>query len=162
MEIAGEDEVNYGGKKPPMGSWGRWAKAYLNQLPEGKVKWLGRMPIQQYANWLKSSWCHLYLSEPFVTSWSFLEASSCNIPIVASKYQSIIELAPSNQNILYVDHHNRLELTNAVLKQLQRTNEDHLEADTGLPPHESRETHLSNLILQIGNRPHWIDPRPCH
>ena len=157
IEIAGEDEVNYGSIKPPLGSWGKWAKAYLSQIPTKKVKWMGRMPLDKYAAWLKSSWCHIYLSEPFVTSWSFLEAVRCGIPIVASKYESIMEIAPSNKNILYVDHHDRLRLVEAVCQQLRKECQEESPPEDGAKSTGSGESGIAALILQIGNRPHLID-----
>ena len=105
IEIAGRDEINYGGRKPKgFKSWGEWAKDYLkeNKVNEN-VEWLGYLSIDDYLCWMSKSWCHLYLTHPYVLSWSFLEALTIGCPIVASKVDPVLEFA-SDSKINLVDH----------------------------------------------------------
>lgn len=115
VEIAGTDSINYGGTTPKAGSWKKWAidKLAAAEISD-RVNWLGRLPLNAYANWLKSSWCHVYLSEPFVTSWSLIEACHCAIPMVATKSPSTDEFSNLNPFMLQIDHSNNNELEEAI------------------------------------------------
>lgn len=105
IEIAGNDEICYGGRRPPEGTWGQWAKKKFekNNLAN-RVKWMGRMDLSRYTEWLQSSWCHVYLTEPFVLSWSYLEALACGIPIVASDTNPLKEFKYISENVWFVNH----------------------------------------------------------
>lgn len=93
IEILGEDKICYGGLPPNKNqSWAEWAKQYLREAGvENKVIWKGRMNYFDYRDWLQGSWCHVYLSQPFVASWSLLEALMTGIPIVANEVSPIQE-----------------------------------------------------------------------
>ena len=115
VEIAGTDTINYGGIVPKAGSWKKWANEKLIKAEiSDRVHWLGRLSFNEYANWLKSSWCHVYLSEPFVTSWSLIEACHCAIPMVATQSPSTDEFSHLNPFMLQIDHHNSDELAEAI------------------------------------------------
>ncbi|AII46649.1 hypothetical protein KR49_09365 [Synechococcus sp. KORDI-49] len=104
IEIAGTDEMNYGGAKPPEGSWGNWARAFLErQGVSGSVSWLGYLPLERYVRWLQSSWCHVYLTQPFVVSWSLMEALACGCPLLASDVAPVRDFCGEGSAEL-VDH----------------------------------------------------------
>jgi glycosyltransferase involved in cell wall biosynthesis len=115
VEIAGTDSVNYGGLKPPEGSWKKWAQALLlkHNLSD-RVCWKDYLSLVDYVDWLKRSWCHIYLSEPFVTSWSFIEACHCAIPMVATRSQAIDEFCHLNPYLIQVDHTSEDEFVAAI------------------------------------------------
>ncbi len=120
VEIAGTDTVSYGGKLPKEKSWKKWALNFLNQ--EGianRVKWLGTMPLAEYANWLKQTWCHVYFSEPYVTSWSLIEALYCQIPMVISDNKLVDEFSQLSANIIKADHNNKAEVVEAISKKIR-------------------------------------------
>ena len=75
---------------------------------------MGTMPLKRYADWLKSSWCHIYFSEPFVTSWSFIEAVNCGIPMVASSTKASLEYINLNKNLTVANHKNPPEILCAI------------------------------------------------
>ena len=57
VEIAGEDQICYGGNPPNEGSFGKWAKSRLKQwIDEGRVEFLGRL-AQDYPGWLQRAGC---------------------------------------------------------------------------------------------------------
>ncbi len=115
VEIAGTDTISYGGVAPPDGSWKNWAVALLKQHNlNHRVLWKDHLPLQQYANWLKASWCHVYLSEPFVTSWSLIEACHCAVPMVATKSPATDEFSYLNPFLIQVDHLDDEELAKAI------------------------------------------------
>ncbi|MDC0165490.1 glycosyltransferase [Synechococcus sp. AH-558-M21] len=120
IEIAGKDTVSYGGILPKEKSWKKWALGILEE--EGiaqRVKWLDSMTLENYANWLKQTWCHIYLTEPFVTSWSYIEASYCQIPMVASNTKGTMEFSHLSENTTLVNHNNQAELLEAVSQKLR-------------------------------------------
>ncbi|WP_372887837.1 glycosyltransferase [Shimia sp.] len=86
--IVGGDEVSYGAR-PPRGK--TWKQIYIDevrgQIPDAdwtRVHFLGRIPYDPFVRLLQISRCHVYLTYPFVLSWSLIEAMSCGAAIVAS------------------------------------------------------------------------------
>ncbi len=122
VEIAGEDDINYGGRPPNTHkSWGNWAK---HQLVEAgfshRVHWLGHLAPDQYTAWLQASDCHVHLSHPFVASWSLLEALACTCPMVVSDVEPIRELCEATKSIVtYVDHRDPEALPRAINRLLK-------------------------------------------
>jgi len=104
VEIAGRDEINYGGAKPAQGSWGAWAREHLAEAGvRTRVHWLDYLAGERYVQWLQSSWCHVYLTHPFVASWSLVEALACGCPLVASDVGPVREFCAGGAARL-VDH----------------------------------------------------------
>ena len=93
VEIAGEDKICYGGHQPgKKDTWGEWAKRYIADAGlSNRVRFLGRLSYASYREWLQRSWCHVYLTHPFVCSWSLLESMACDIRIVASNSPPVTE-----------------------------------------------------------------------
>lgn len=122
VEIAGQDEIHYGGKPPEEGSWGRWAKQLLQREGVGdRVHWLGLLAGDAYVHWLQSSWCHVYLTQPYVASWSLVEALCCGCPLVASDVAPVHDFAGEGA-IVWVDHRRPgflLKATEALLNRDQ-------------------------------------------
>ena len=120
IEIAGEDEINYAGFKPKgFDSWKTWAIAFLNANNlANRVTWKGRLGLKEYAEWLKSSWCHVYLTHPFVTSWSLVEAMSCNCLIICSENQSTKEFMLNKDDLIFVDHRNPDAISEIIITSL--------------------------------------------
>lgn len=118
IEIAGEDQICYGGLPPnDTQSWGEWAKEYLDNSNAGnKVMWKGRMSMNNYRNWLQQSWCHIYLSHPFVASWSLLESMVTGIPIVANRTLPIQEFADNVDGVTLIESLHPNEIVNGVLR----------------------------------------------
>ena len=86
--IVGGDEVSYGAR-PPKGQ--TWKQIYIDEvrgrIPTSsweRVHFLGRIPYDRFLRLLQVSRAHVYLTYPFVLSWSLIEAMSAGAPIVAS------------------------------------------------------------------------------
>ena len=93
VEIAGDEGMYYGGVRPKEGNWRLWAETLLGPcIGNGRVKWVGYLGGEHYVNWLQSSWCHVYLTQPFVASWSLVEALACGCPVIASDVAPVVEL----------------------------------------------------------------------
>ena len=79
------------GAQPPKDKDGRpqsWKQIYLSevrdQLDLSRVHFLGRVPYDQFLSVIQLSSVHVYLTYPFVLSWSLLEAMSAGCAVVAS------------------------------------------------------------------------------
>ena len=119
IEIAGRDEAFYGRGKPKGGSfesWKSWACDYLETHNVAtNVKWVGHLNLNDYTKWLKSSHCHVYLSHPFVTSWSLIEAYCIGAPIVTSDIEATREICETEKGVWYADHRNNGEIVDAII-----------------------------------------------
>ena len=86
--IVGGDEVSYGARPPQGGSWkaifASEVRPQISDADWGRVHFLGKIPYSQFITLLQLSTVHLYLTYPFVLSWSLLEAMSTGCAIVAS------------------------------------------------------------------------------
>ena len=91
--IAGVDQICYGGpgQAPTGESWGLWAKKSSGLDPE-RTHWLGALGAADYQALLAHSEAHLYLTIPFVLSWSLLEAMAIGAPLVASDTEPVREV----------------------------------------------------------------------
>lgn len=116
IEIAGTDETFYGSPQTPNGdSWGKWAKEYLKLAGvDQQVFWLGRLKPGIYDQWLKSSECHIYLTHPFIASWSLVESYCCGVPIVGSRVKPVHEICDPTAHVHLVDHRKENFLINSV------------------------------------------------
>ena len=66
------------------------------------MHFLGRLPYAQYVAVLQLSRAHVYLTYPFVLSWSLLEAMSIGCPVVASDVDPVREVVSDGQTGLLV------------------------------------------------------------
>jgi glycosyltransferase involved in cell wall biosynthesis len=117
VEIAGIDEANYGSSYEKS-SWKQWAVDLLasHQL-SSRVKWVGRLGPGSYEKWLQSSSTHIYLSHPFVTSWSLVEAYCCYTPLVVSDIDLTKEIC-SSEGVTYADHRKVKNLSEKIITHI--------------------------------------------
>ena len=64
------------------------------------------MPFNEYVNLLQITSAHVYLTYPFVASWSLLDSMSCACPIVASATEPVQEFIENGKNGLLFDFYN--------------------------------------------------------
>jgi len=85
--IVGGDDVSYGAR-PPKGKWKDIfvdeVRARLTPADLLRVHFVGQLPYPGFVRLLQISTVHVYLTYPFVLSWSLLEAMSAGCAIVAS------------------------------------------------------------------------------
>ena len=89
--LAGSDAIAYGKPRSDGRSWRQWA---IDELPldPKRTHWLGILHTEQYEQLLACSDLHLYLTVPFVLSWSLLEAMAAGCCIVASDTEPVREV----------------------------------------------------------------------
>jgi glycosyltransferase involved in cell wall biosynthesis len=81
--IVGGDDVSYGMRPTDAKTW-REKMLREVKLDPTRTHFLGKLPRAQYVTALQVSAAHVYLTYPFVLSWSLLEAMACGANIVAS------------------------------------------------------------------------------
>jgi len=101
--VGAQQGVSYG--KPAPG--GSWKSVFLQEL-EGRldlarVHFTGSLPYNQFLQLLKITAVHVYLTYPFVLSWSLLEAMSSAAAVVGSATAPVKEMINHGENGLLVD-----------------------------------------------------------
>ena len=103
--IAGDNRVAYG-KQAPNGK--TWKDLYMEKFPldPARTHFVGSLPYGEYIKLLQCTKAHIYLTRPFVLSWSMLEAMSCGALVVASNTEPVQEVITDGINGLMVDFFN--------------------------------------------------------
>jgi glycosyltransferase involved in cell wall biosynthesis len=102
--IVGGDGVSYGRKPEGAAGWRAQLLAELDgKLDLRRIHFLGHLPYQQYLAVLQISTVHVYLTYPFVLSWSLLEAMSAGCLIVSSRTPPVQEVMRDGENGHLVD-----------------------------------------------------------
>jgi glycosyltransferase involved in cell wall biosynthesis len=102
--IAGDDGVGYGDPPPVGGGYRAVMQAELaGQLDLDRVHFLGHVPYDLYLNLLQISSVHVYLSYPFVLSWSFIEALAAGCLVVGAATAPVLEVLRDGENGLTAD-----------------------------------------------------------
>ncbi|RUL85380.1 glycosyltransferase [Tautonia sociabilis] len=119
--IAGEDRVCYGGDQRHTGSasFKEWVLS-RDEYDLSRFRFLGRIPPDQLATLFAISDVHLYLTVPFVLSWSLLNAMACGATIVASDTAPVREVIEHGRTGLLVDFFDAEGLAEAALGVLER------------------------------------------
>ena len=100
--IAGDDRVAYG-KQAPDGK--TYKQLLLEKFPldPARTHFVGSLPYGEYVKLLQCTKAHVYLTRPFVLSWSMLEAMACGALVVASNTPPVQEVITDGINGLMVD-----------------------------------------------------------
>lgn len=105
--LVGGDDVSYGARPPQGGKWKDiFAQEVRGQISDAdwqRVHFLGHIPYQHFIPLLQLSTVHVYLTYPFVLSWSLLEAMSAGCAIVASDTHPLREAIVHNETGRLVD-----------------------------------------------------------
>ena len=118
--VAGGDGVSYG-RGPGRGqTWRQHMLDEVGPLDPGRVHLLGRLPYADYLDLLRVSTAHVYLTVPFVLSWSCLEALACGCVVVGSDTPPVREVIRDGENGLLVDFHNPAAIAARVAEAVAR------------------------------------------
>lgn len=95
-----------------------WQQIYLDEVKDRidlqRVHFLGLQPRAALTRLLQLSSVHVYLTYPFVLSWSMLEAMSCGALVVGSATAPVMEVIEDGKNGLLVDFFSQDALCDAV------------------------------------------------
>ena len=99
--IVGGESIGYG-KPPPKGK--TWKSVFVDEVRTRiddadwkRVHFVNKIPYNIFIHLLQISSIHIYLSYPFVLSWSLLEAMSAGCAIVASDTEPVREVIEHNK-----------------------------------------------------------------
>ncbi|MCJ8278634.1 MAG: glycosyltransferase family 4 protein [Rivularia sp. ALOHA_DT_140] len=138
--IVGEDRVAYGKQLPDNQTYKQLMLEKV-ALDLSRVHFTGLLPYGEYLQVLQASSVHIYLTRPFVLSWSMLEALSTGCLIVASNTAPVSEVIEDGVNGLLVDFFSPEEICNRVEEALD--NPDKMSSIRN----KARETILQNYDL---------------
>jgi glycosyltransferase involved in cell wall biosynthesis len=117
--IVGGDGVSYGSPAPDGTTY---KQIYLNevrdQLDMSRVHFVSRVPYKVLLSLLRISAAHVYLTMPFVLSWSLLEAMSVGALVIGSDTAPVREVIEHNQNGLLVNYFDPKQLADTVCDAL--------------------------------------------
>lgn len=117
--IAGEERVCYGAPRPDGKSWKEYMLGQV-QLPLERVHFTGGLAYEHYRQLLRNSSVHVYLTRPFVLSWSMLEAMACGCLVVASDTEPVREVIRHGYNGLLCDFFSARIIATTVLQALDQ------------------------------------------
>jgi glycosyltransferase involved in cell wall biosynthesis len=126
--IVGGGDVGYGAAAPGGVGWkDRFVSEIRPQLTDAqwaRVHFVGRVPREALTRLLQISTVHVYLTYPFVLSWSLIEAMSIGCAVVASDTAPLHEVIRNGENGLLVpffDHQALAQrVTNLLANQPER------------------------------------------
>ena len=99
--IVGADGVSYGAKPTGGKTWKQiFIDEVRDQIPDAdwnRVFFMGHMPYDQFTTMLQISRLHIYLTYPFVLSWSLLETMAVGGAILASDTAPVRELITQDE-----------------------------------------------------------------
>jgi glycosyltransferase involved in cell wall biosynthesis len=119
--IVGGDGISYGRQAPEGTSWKSiFLKEVEVRIDSRRVHFLGKLPYQDYLKVLQVSSAHVYLTYPFVLSWSFLEAMSSGCLLIGSDTAPVREIITDGENGLLVPFFDVDGLADRVIEALAR------------------------------------------
>src|SRR5690606_22736881 len=111
--VVGGDGVSYGSPLPDKKTYREELLKQVKIDPD-RVHFLGQVPYPTFLKVLQVSSCHVYLTYPFVLSWSFLEAMSTGCVIVGSRTPPVQEVMVDRENGLLADFFDDAEIAERV------------------------------------------------
>lgn len=120
IAIAGVDDVFYSRRLPAGTSYKNILLQELPDLDLSRLHFLGALPKSDYRRLLQVSAAHIYLTVPFVLSWSLLEAMSCGCLIIGSDTAPVREVVVHDETGLLVDFHSSVQLAKTMHRAIDR------------------------------------------
>jgi len=129
--IVGGDGVSYGPPPEPE-KYGaeKWKEIFIKEVEsqidaEGwsRIHFLGHLPYHHFIPLLQLSTVHVYLTYPFVLSWSLLEAMSTGCAIVASDTAPLKEVIVHNETGRMINFFNPNDLAINIAELLESKEE---------------------------------------
>jgi glycosyltransferase involved in cell wall biosynthesis len=116
--LIGGNEISYG-TAPTEGTWRDKLCAEINpRMSEGyweRLHFLGNVGYSHFLNVLQLSTVHVYLTYPFVLSWSLLESMAAECAVIGSDTPPVREVIVHNHNGVLVDFFDHERLASEVL-----------------------------------------------
>lgn len=121
--IVGGDDVSYGARSKDGRTWkeifAQEVKGEISDQDWSRVLFLGRVDYPSFISILQLSSVHVYLTYPFVLSWSLLEAMSAGCAVVASDTAPVQEVISHDRQGLLLNFFDHQGLANTVTNLLR-------------------------------------------
>ena len=158
--VIGGDGISYGSKRPDGKSY---REHYLEELglDLSRIHFLGRVPYSKYLKVLQLSAVHVYLTYPFVLSWSCLEAMAAGCLVIGSRTPPVTEVIRDGHNGLLVDFFSEVEVADRVdealdhpdrMQRLRDTARQTVTQRYALKSCLSRQVHLIEQMARKSSR----------
>ncbi len=168
--MVGGDGVSYGAPAPDGGTW---RQVFLHQVGDqidaSRIVFPGRIEYTTYLALLRRSDAHVYLTYPFVASWSLREALATGCAIVGSDTDPVSEFIAHGQNGLLTSFFDPQGLADAVLQVLEDKRLDQKlrtgarrYAESNLAMDDYLRTYTQKIELLTGGLLIPPEPRPRH
>lgn len=118
--IVGNDDISYSAKLPQGQTYRKRAMAEMgDKIDWTRVHMIPWLPYADYLNMLRISSAHVYLTYPFVLSWSLLESLSAGCLVIGSRTPPVEEAIVDGQNGLLTDFFNPVAIAERVAEALK-------------------------------------------
>jgi glycosyltransferase involved in cell wall biosynthesis len=118
--MIGGDGVSYGVPAPNGGTWRElFLKEVVDRIDPSRISFPGRTDYETYRALLRRSDAHVYLTYPFVASWSLREAIAVGCAIVGSDTEPVREFITHGRNGLLTSFFDPGGLADSVLRVLE-------------------------------------------
>jgi len=122
VSMVGGDQVSYGAPHP---SGAKWRDVLMKEVGDkidlSRVHFLGKVPYEHHLALLQRSDAHVYMSYPFVASWSLREALAVGCMVIGWDTETVTEFVKHNENGIVIPRLNHDALTDAMLRALKDT-----------------------------------------
>jgi glycosyltransferase involved in cell wall biosynthesis len=98
--VVGTDKIAYGGDEEfvaPHKTFKDWTLAQ-DKYDMSKFKFVGRVPPAELGKLIAATDLHIYLTVPFVLSWSMMDALSCGAVVLGSDTAPVREMIRDGEN----------------------------------------------------------------
>ena len=118
--VVGGEDPHYGSKPREGGSWKAVLLAELgDRLDLSRIHFTGKVPHETLLGLLSLSMAHVYLTYPFVLSWSMLESMSLGCLVIGSATAPVEEVIEHGRNGLLVDFFSPEQVAGTVVRALE-------------------------------------------
>ncbi|NBJ11595.1 glycosyltransferase [Microvirga arsenatis] len=150
--LVGREEISYGQNHASGQSWKRVMLEEVGaDLDMSRVHFLGQLPYDAYLDLLRVSSVHVYLTYPFVLSWSFLEAMACGCTMLGSATGPVLEVLKDGENGRSVGFFDRAALVDTLCELLDDP------AQRRRLSQAARETVLEHYDFKTRTFPRYLD-----
>jgi glycosyltransferase involved in cell wall biosynthesis len=119
--VVGGDDISYGRKAEGVQHFREKMQNEV-KINEKQVHFLGKLPYAEYIKVLQISSAHVYLTVPFVLSWSMLEAMAIGCVVIGANTAPVSEVLNSENGVM-VDFFSATDIASAVDKVLKNPQE---------------------------------------
>jgi glycosyltransferase involved in cell wall biosynthesis len=150
--ILGKSGVSYGPSPPPGRSWKEiFLSEVAGEIDLNRVVFCDALPHSQFLAMMQVSRVHVYLTYPFVLSWSMLEAMACECLVIGSDTPPVREVISHQRNGLLVPFFSPSELAQNVIAVAEAPAKfDHLRK-------EARKTIVERFDVRKISLPRWLN-----